>query len=64
MTTSNSILKHQMISAEEVMNIKVVELFKIYNFYFGHFFIRQSGSKHYSQMSYLLYSFMNYVRDL
>ena len=26
------------------MNIKVVELIKIYNFYFGHLFIRQSGS--------------------
>jgi hypothetical protein len=33
-----------MTSAEKVMNIKVVELIKIYNFYFGHFFIRQSGS--------------------
>ena len=44
MTTSNNILKHQMILAEKVMNIKVVELIKIYNFYFDHFFIRQSGS--------------------
>ena len=26
------------------MNIKVVELIKIYNLYFGYFFIRQSGS--------------------
>jgi hypothetical protein len=25
-----------MISAEELMNIKVVKLIKIYNFYFGH----------------------------
>jgi hypothetical protein len=33
-----------MISAEKVMNIKVVELIKIYNFYFDHFFIQQSGS--------------------
>jgi hypothetical protein len=33
-----------MISAEKVMNIKVVEPTKIYNFYFGHFFIWQSGS--------------------
>jgi hypothetical protein len=33
-----------MISAEKVMNIKVVELIKIYNFYFGYFFILQSGS--------------------
>ena len=64
MTTSSSILKYQMISAEEVMNIKVVELIKIYNFYFGHFFIRQSGSKHCSQMTYHLNSFINYVRDL
>jgi hypothetical protein len=27
-----------MISAEKVMNIKVVELIKFYNFYFSHFF--------------------------
>ena len=53
-----------MISAEEVMNIKVIELIKIYNYYFDYFFIQQSGSKHYSQMTYLLYSFINYVRDL
>ena len=33
-----------MISAEKIMNIKVVELNKIYNFYFGHLFIRQSGT--------------------
>jgi hypothetical protein len=33
-----------MISAEKVMNIKVVELIKIYNFYFDHLFIRQSDS--------------------
>jgi hypothetical protein len=33
-----------MISVEKVINIKVVELIKIYNFYFGHFFIRQSGN--------------------
>jgi hypothetical protein len=33
-----------MISAEKVTNNKVVELIKIYNFYFGHFFIRQSDS--------------------
>jgi hypothetical protein len=26
------------------MNIKVVELIKSYNFYFDHFFIRQSSS--------------------
>ena len=46
-----------MISTEEVMNIKAVELIKIYNFYFDYFFIQQSGSKHCSQMTYLLYSF-------
>jgi hypothetical protein len=34
-----------MILAEKVMNIKVVELIKVYNYYFGHFFVRQSGSK-------------------
>jgi hypothetical protein len=33
-----------MISVEKVMNIKVVEIIKIYNFYFGHFFIRQSDN--------------------
>jgi hypothetical protein len=34
-----------MISPEKIMNLKVIELIKIYNFYSGHFFIRQSGSK-------------------
>ena len=29
-----------MISNENVINNKVVEIIKIYNFYFGHFFIR------------------------
>jgi len=33
-----------MILAEKVMNTKVVELIKIYNFYFGHLFIRQSDN--------------------
>jgi len=33
-----------MISAEKIMNIKVIELNKIYNFYFGQFFIRQNDS--------------------
>jgi hypothetical protein len=33
-----------MISAKEVINNKVVELNKIYNFYFGHFFIQQNDS--------------------
>ena len=37
--TSNKILKYQMISDEKVMNMKVVELIKIYNFYFGHIFM-------------------------
>ena len=36
MTASNKNLTHQMIVTEKVMNIKVVELIKIYNFYFGH----------------------------
>ena len=44
MANSNNILKHQLISSEKVMNMKVVELIKIYNFYFGYFFIRQSDS--------------------
>jgi len=39
MATSNVTLEHKMISAENVMNIKVVELIIFYNFYFGHFFI-------------------------
>ena len=33
-----------MMSAEKVINIKVVQLIKIYNSYFGHLFIRQSDS--------------------
>jgi hypothetical protein len=33
-----------MISSEKAMNIKVVELIKIYNFYFGYLFIWQSDS--------------------
>ena len=36
MTVSNKNLTHQMIRAQKVMNIKVVELIKLYNFYFGH----------------------------
>ena len=47
---SNNILKHQMIWTEKAMKIKVVVLIKIYNFYFGHFFIRQSVSTHCSQI--------------
>ena len=50
MTISNNILKQSIISAEKVMNIKVLELIKIYNFYFGHLSIRQSGSMHCSQI--------------
>jgi len=33
-----------MIPAGKVINIKVVQLIKIYNSYFGHLFIRQSDS--------------------
>jgi hypothetical protein len=33
-----------MISDEKVMNIKVVELIKIYTFYFGHLFIQWNDS--------------------
>ena len=39
-----------MISTIKVVNIKVVELITIYNFYFGHFFMWQSISKHCSQI--------------
>ena len=49
-TTSNHILKYQMISDENIMNTEVVELIKIYNFYFGYFFIWQSISKYCSQI--------------
>ena len=45
-----------MISAKKIMNIKVVELIKIYNFYFGHFFIRQSCGKHCSKFTSLSYT--------
>jgi hypothetical protein len=34
----------QMILAEKVMNTKVEQLIKIYNFYIGHFFIWQSDN--------------------
>jgi len=47
---SNNILKHQMIWTEKAMKIKVVVLIEIYNFYFGHIFIRQSVSTHCSQI--------------
>ena len=36
MTALNKILTYQMIRTQKVMNIKVVELIKLYNFYFGH----------------------------
>ena len=39
-----------MIWTIKVLNIKVVELITIYNFYFGHFFIWQSISKYCSQI--------------
>jgi hypothetical protein len=32
-------LKEYMISTQKVMNIKVVELIEIYNFYFGYIFM-------------------------
>jgi len=53
-----------MISAEKFINIKVVELIKIYNFYFDHCFVPQSGSKIVYKLTYLSYSSINYVRDL
>jgi hypothetical protein len=49
-----------MISTEKVMNIKVVELIKIYNFYFGHFFIQQSGGN----IVHKIYISWNYKRDM
>jgi hypothetical protein len=52
-----------MISAEKVINIEVVELIKIYNFYFDHLFIQQSATIHCSQNLYLSYSYINYKRD-
>jgi hypothetical protein len=52
-----------MISAEKVTNIKVVELIKIYNFYFDHFFIRQSDSNIVRKF-YISYSSINYKRDV
>jgi hypothetical protein len=48
-----------MILVETIMNIKVVELNKIYNIYFGHFFIRQIDSnvahKIYISLSLIVY---------
>jgi hypothetical protein len=37
------ILKPQIVSTRKVMT-KVEQLIKVYNFYIGHFFIRQSGN--------------------
>ena len=37
--TTNRILAHEMTSNENFVNIKVVELIKMYNLYFGHLFI-------------------------
>ena len=37
-------------SSGKFINIKVVELIKMYNFYFDHFFVRQSDSVHCSQI--------------
>jgi len=37
--TTKIILRHQMISNENLINIKVVEVMKIYKFYFGHLVI-------------------------
>ena len=61
-TTLNQILKLQMISAKKVMKIKVVELIKIYNFYFGHLFIRQSYSNLIHKFYVSLLQFMRYVK--
>jgi uncharacterized protein YhbP (UPF0306 family) len=54
-----------MISAEKVMNIKVVQLVKIYNVYFGHLFIRQTDSNivHKSYISLLKFHKL-YKRDV
>jgi hypothetical protein len=48
------------------MNIKVVELIKAYNFYFNHFFIRQSDSnifhKTYISLIYFTKPYERYVK--
>ena len=61
--SSNNILKHQMNSYEKVMNVKVVQLIKKYNFYFGHFFIWVSDSNivHKIYISYSLWPYERYV---
>jgi hypothetical protein len=50
MTTSNKILRYQMIRTQKVIKITVVVFITSYNFYFGYFFIRQSVSTHCSQI--------------
>ena len=47
-----------MISAEKIINIKVVELINIYSFYFGHLFIQQSDSNIVNKIYISLLSFM------
>ena len=48
------------------MNNKVVELIMIYNIYFGHFFIRESGSnivhKIYISLLYFMKPYERYVK--
>jgi hypothetical protein len=53
-----------MILAKKVTNIKVVQLIKIYNFYFGHLFIRQNDSNTVHKFYISFLSFMKlYERD-
>ena len=52
-----------MIPAGKVINIKVVQLIKIYNSYFGHLFIRQSDSNIVHKF-YISQSFINWDRDV
>jgi len=55
-----------MISAKKVVNIKVVQLVKIYNFYFGHFFIQQNDCnivhKIYISLLYFMKPYETYVK--
>jgi hypothetical protein len=53
-----------MISAKEVINNKVVELNKIYNFYFGHFFIQQSDSNIVHKFYISLIWFQKTIREI
>jgi hypothetical protein len=50
-----------MILVEKVMNIKVVELIKIYNFYFGCFFIYKVVVALFIKFTYVSYSFMDFM---